>query len=92
MAGFIEGVDGSQSVLFQDRLDDWISEDSLVRVVDLFVEELDLPLLCFSASLLLCFSASLLLCFSASPARPLRGPGGPAITQRCCSSCSSTVI
>jgi hypothetical protein len=84
MAGFIEGVDGSQSVLFQDRLDDWISEDSLVRVVDLFVEELDLPLLCFSASLLLCFSAS--------PARPLRGPGGPAITQRCCSSCSSTVI
>jgi transposase len=48
MAGFIEGVDGSQSVLFEDRLDDWISEDSLVRVVDLFVEELDLPLLGFA--------------------------------------------
>lgn len=33
MAGFIEGVDRGQSVLFPDRLDDWIGEDSLVRVV-----------------------------------------------------------
>lgn len=50
MAGFIEGDDRSQSVLFPDRLDDWIGEDSLVRVVDLFVEELDLPLLGFARS------------------------------------------
>jgi transposase len=50
MAGFIEGVDRGQSVLFPDRLDDWIGEDSLVRVVDLFVEELDLPLLGFARS------------------------------------------
>lgn len=35
MAGFIEGVDRGQAVLFPDRLEDWISEDSLVRVVDL---------------------------------------------------------
>lgn len=34
MAGFIEGVDRGQSVLFPDRLDDWIGEDSLVRIVD----------------------------------------------------------
>ncbi|MFN4130802.1 MAG: IS1182 family transposase [Paracoccaceae bacterium] len=43
MAGFIEGVDRGQTVLFPDRLEDWIREDSLVRVVDLFVDELDLP-------------------------------------------------
>lgn len=50
MAGFIEGVDRGQSVLFPDRLDDWIGEDSLVRVVDLFVEELDLQRLGFARS------------------------------------------
>jgi transposase len=50
MAGFIEGVDRGQSVLFPDRLDDWIGEDSLVRVVDLFVDELDLPRLGFARS------------------------------------------
>jgi transposase len=43
MAGFIEGVQRGQTVLFPDRLEDWIGEDDLVRVVDLFVEELDLP-------------------------------------------------
>lgn len=43
MAGFIEGVDRGQTVLFPDRLEDWICEDNLVRIVDLFVGELDLP-------------------------------------------------
>lgn len=42
MAGFIEGVDRGQTVLFPDRLDDWIGEDSVVSLVDLFVDELDL--------------------------------------------------
>jgi hypothetical protein len=37
-------------VLFPDLLDDWIGEDSLVRVVDFFVEELDLQRLGFSRS------------------------------------------
>lgn len=50
MAGFIEGVDRGQTVLFPDRLEDWIGEDSLVRVVDLFVGELDLPGLGFGRS------------------------------------------
>lgn len=50
MAGFIEGVDRSQTALFPDRLEDWIGEDSLVRVVDLFVDELDLPGLGFGRS------------------------------------------
>jgi hypothetical protein len=50
MAGFFEGVDRGQSVLFPDRLDVWIGEDGLVRFVDLFVEELDLQRLGFARS------------------------------------------
>ncbi|UIJ32276.1 IS1182 family transposase [Cereibacter azotoformans] len=50
MAGFIEGVERSQTVLFPDRLEDWMSEDALVRVVDLFVDELDLAELGFVRS------------------------------------------
>lgn len=50
MPGFIEGVDRVQSVLFPDRLDDWIGEDSVVRVVDFFIEELDLQRLGFTRS------------------------------------------
>lgn len=42
MVGFIEGIDGDHTVLFPDQLEDWIGEDHLVRVVDLFVDELDL--------------------------------------------------
>lgn len=42
MAGFIEGVDRGQSTLFPERLEDWVGEDHLVRVVDLFVDELGL--------------------------------------------------
>jgi len=47
MAGFIEKVDRGQASLFPDRLEDWIGEDHLVRVVDLFVDELDLAILGF---------------------------------------------
>ena len=50
MADFIEGIDRGQTVLFPDRLDDWIAEDSLVRVVDLFVGELDMLCLGFVRS------------------------------------------
>jgi len=48
MAGFIEGVDRGQTVLFPDRLEDWIGEDHLVRVVDPFNKELDLTGLGFA--------------------------------------------
>ena len=34
MEGFIEGKSRSQSTLFPERFDDYISEDSAVRVVD----------------------------------------------------------
>ncbi|NQV55335.1 MAG: IS5/IS1182 family transposase, partial [Rhodospirillales bacterium] len=42
MKRFIEGADQSQSTLFPECLEDWISEDNPVRVVDVFVDELDL--------------------------------------------------
>ena len=48
MSGFIEGVDQDQVTLFPDRLKDWIVEDHLVRVVDLFVDQLDLAGLGFT--------------------------------------------
>ncbi len=42
MKRFIEGVDRGQSTLFPERLEDWIGEDNPVRVIDVFVDELDL--------------------------------------------------
>lgn len=47
MVGFIEGVQRSQTLLFPERLEDWIGEDDLVRVVHFCVDELDLPALGF---------------------------------------------
>ncbi len=42
MKRYIEGIDRSQSTLFPDRLEDWIGEDNPVRVIDAFVDGLDL--------------------------------------------------
>jgi transposase len=42
MRRFVEGVDRSQSTLFPECLEDWIIEDNPVRVIDVFVDELDL--------------------------------------------------
>ena len=42
MSGFIEGEDRNQATLFPERIDDYIPEDSSVRVIDVFVDELDL--------------------------------------------------
>jgi len=42
MSGYIEGMDRGQATLFPDRLEDWIGEDNPVRVIDLFVDEIDL--------------------------------------------------
>jgi transposase len=48
MRRFIEGTDRGQSTLFPEYLEDWIDADSPVRVIDVFVEELDLGKLGFS--------------------------------------------
>ncbi len=42
MKRFVEGIDRCQSTLFPERLDDWIRDDNPVRVIDVFVDELDL--------------------------------------------------
>jgi transposase len=42
MKRYVEGEDRSQATLFPERLDDYIAEDNPVRVIDVFVEELDL--------------------------------------------------
>ena len=42
MKRFVEGEDRGQGTLFPERLEDWICEDSPVRVIDVFVDELDL--------------------------------------------------
>ena len=42
MRRFVEGADRGQSTLFPECLEDWIGEDNPVRVIDVFVEELDL--------------------------------------------------
>jgi hypothetical protein len=42
MKRFVEGVDRGQSTLFPECLDDWVDEDNPVRVIDVFVDELDL--------------------------------------------------
>jgi transposase len=47
MGRYIEGQDRTQSVLFPERLDDWIDGENPVRVVDVFVDELDLVRLGF---------------------------------------------
>src|SRR5262245_54128237 len=47
MKRFVEGMDSGQSTLFPECLDDWIDEDNPVRVIDVFVEALDLGALDF---------------------------------------------
>jgi transposase len=42
MGRFVAGLDRSQTTLFPECLDDWIDENNPVRVVDAFVEAVDL--------------------------------------------------
>ena len=47
MKRFIEGEDRGQGTLLPELLDDYIAEDNPVRVVDVFIDELDLACLGF---------------------------------------------
>ena len=47
MKRFVEGEDRRQGVLLPEFLDDYVSEDNPVRVIDVFIEELDLAALGF---------------------------------------------
>src|SRR4029079_3203459 len=47
MRRVVEGMDRGQSALFPECLEDWITEDNPVRVIDIFVDELELAELGF---------------------------------------------
>ena len=66
MKRFIEGEDRQQVTLLPECLDDYIAEDNPVRVVDAFVEELDLQALGFEGV------------EPAATGRPVVPPGGAA--------------
>jgi transposase len=42
MSGFIQGEDRQQATLFPESLDEYVAEDSPVRVIDVFVDDLDI--------------------------------------------------
>jgi len=48
MGRFVEGEDRRQGVLLPECLDDYVSEENPVRVIDVFVDELDLGALGFA--------------------------------------------
>ena len=50
MKRFIDGIDRSQGLLLPERLEDYVHEDNPVRVVDAFVDALDLSALGFAAA------------------------------------------
>ena len=47
MAGFVAGVDRGQATLLPECLDDWVDESNPIRVIDAFVDALDLRKLGF---------------------------------------------
>ena len=47
MAGFVAGTDRGQSTLLPECLDDWVDESNPIRVIDAFVDALDLRKLGF---------------------------------------------
>src|SRR4029077_19640448 len=47
MTRFVQGEDRRQGVLLPEYLDDYVSEENPVRVLDVFVDELDLAVLGF---------------------------------------------
>jgi transposase len=51
MKRFVEGVDRTQSVLLPETLDDYVAEDNPVRVIDVFVDTIDLAALGFDGTL-----------------------------------------
>jgi len=47
MSGFIDEADRNQGILLPERLEEYVSEENPVRVIDAFVGELDLAKLGF---------------------------------------------
>ena len=47
MTGFVSGADRAQGTMFPAQLEDYVAEDNPVRVIDFFVDQLDLGQLGF---------------------------------------------
>jgi transposase len=47
MKRFVQGADRTQALLLPEQLDDYVTENNPVRVIDVFVDELDLVALNF---------------------------------------------
>ncbi len=45
MSGFIEGESRTQTTLFPESLDEYVVEDNPVRVIDYFIDDLNLSAL-----------------------------------------------
>jgi transposase len=45
--GYIEGQDRNQIIMFPESIDEYISDDNSVRVIDAYVEQLDMEKLGF---------------------------------------------
>lgn len=50
MSRFIEGEARSQATLFPEQLDDYVTEENAVRVIDVFIDGLDLAVLGFKTA------------------------------------------
>lgn len=50
MGRFIEGCERRQTLLLAECVDDYVGEDNPVRVIDVFIDELDLPTLGFAGA------------------------------------------
>jgi hypothetical protein len=50
VAGFLHRAVGGAVTILPGRLDDWIAEDNPLRVIDMFVDELDLAKLGFEGA------------------------------------------
>jgi transposase len=50
MKRFIEGETHTQVTLLPECMDDYVTQENSVRVVDVFVDELDLVALCFEGA------------------------------------------
>ena len=48
MNRFIEGEDRRQATLLPDSLEDYVTDDNPVRVIDVFIDELDLAAMGFA--------------------------------------------
>ena len=50
MSGFITGESRTQATLFPEQLDDYVSEDNATRVIDVFIDGIDLSAMGFKTT------------------------------------------